>query len=73
MVRQISPRNGDRNRRRRDARRHRTLEKAKGLQKMRSLAELIVSKPASQFNLSRVRVKRVSRLYVTRRDPEYLT
>lgn len=71
MVRQISPRNGDRNRRRRDARRHRTLEK--GFQKMRSLAELIVSKPASQFNLSRVRVKRVSRLYVTRRDPEYLT
>lgn len=67
MVRQISPRNGDRNRRRRDARRHRTLEK--GFQKMRSLAELIVSKPASQFNLSRVRVKRVSRLYVTRRDP----
>lgn len=67
MVRQISPRNGDRNRRRRDARRHRTLEK--GFQKMRSLAELIVSKPASQFNLSRVRVKRVSRLYITRRDP----
>lgn len=54
-----------RNRRRRDAR---TQKKAKGFEKMRSLAGLIVSKPVRlrvEFNrLSRVRVKRVPRIYV---------
>lgn len=68
-MRQISPRNGDRNRRRRDARRHRTLEK--GFQKMRSLAYRFETGTASSRSLTyrESGVKRVSRLYVTRRDP----